>query len=118
MFIDRLQQVSDRIHGSRMLSLVAKDGIPVETFAVDPALDAELLAAEFMSLIRDISINHQELAMGGVRGLSVTADKLTVMVSDVTEDYFLLLAAGHEANHSRARFELRRAALEFVDDLA
>lgn len=118
MFGERLQQVKDRIDGAVAVSLVAKDGIPVESVGKeDDSLDLEMLSAELMSQIRTVAQNHQELAVGQVRQFSVTTDRFTMMVGALTEDYYLLLVLSSEANIGRARFELRRSVLLFEEDL-
>ena len=117
MFVERLQQVADRIDGALALSLIAKDGIPVETYTREESLDLELLAAELMSQVRAVSQNHQELSVGHVKHFSVTTDRFILMVGALTEEYFLLLVLGTGASSGRARFELRRAVLLFEEDL-
>ncbi|MEM6794517.1 MAG: hypothetical protein AAF725_11090 [Acidobacteriota bacterium] len=117
MFVERLEHIAQRIEGTQALSLVAKDGIPVESFSADPSIDLELLAAELMSQVRAVSQNHQDLAFGNVRHFAVTTDRLTLMVGRLTEDYYLLLVMNASSNAGRARFELRRALLMLEDDL-
>ena len=118
MFLDRLSQISNRIGGTLALSLVAKDGMRVESVSSDPDLDLEVLAAELISQVRSITENHRELDVGEVQQLSVTTDRLTLMVSSVAADYYLLLVLGPEGNYGRARFELRRARLLLERDLS
>jgi len=117
MFAERLQEVSERVEGLLAVSLVAKDGIPVESVAVDAEIDLELLAAELMSQVRAVSQDHRELSVGRVRLFSLTTDKLILMVGALTEDYYLLLVLKAGSNFGRARFELRRAILQFEEDL-
>jgi predicted regulator of Ras-like GTPase activity (Roadblock/LC7/MglB family) len=111
MFRELLNRISDRIDGAIALSLVAKDGMPVESFTTSPDLDLDVLAAEMISQARSISSNHRELEVGEVQQLSVSTDRLTLMVSSVASDYYLLLVLGPEGNYGKARFELRRARL-------
>ena len=118
MFREHLNRVSRRIEGALALSLVAKDGMLVESFSSDPDLDLEVLAAELVSQARSISNNHRELDVGEVQQLSVSTDRLTLMVSSVTSDYYLLLVLGPEGNYGKARFELRRARLLLERDLS
>ncbi|HEX6900466.1 MAG TPA: roadblock/LC7 domain-containing protein [Thermoanaerobaculia bacterium] len=118
MFLEHLNRVSSRIEGALALSLVARDGIPVESVSSDPDLDLEVLAAELVSQARSISNNHRELDVGEVQQLSVSTDRLTLMVSSVTSDYYLLLVLGPEGNYGKARFELRRARLLLERDLS
>lgn len=118
MFLEQLSRISNRIDGVLALSLVAKDGIPVESVSSDPDLDLEVLAAELIAQARSITENHRELDVGDVQHLSVTTDRLTLMVSSVATDYYLLLVLGPEGNYGRARFELRRARLLLEGDLS
>ncbi|MFL6259523.1 MAG: roadblock/LC7 domain-containing protein [Thermoanaerobaculia bacterium] len=118
MFLDQLSRISNRIDGAVALSLVAKDGIPVESVSSDPDLDLDVLAAELVAQARSISDNHRELDVGEVQQLSVMTDRLTLMVSSVAADYYLLLVLGPEGNYGKARFELRRARLLLEEDLS
>ena len=118
MFLEQLSRISNRIDGAVALSLVARDGIPVESFSSDPDLDLDVLAAELVAQARSISDNHRELDVGEVQQLSVMTDRLTLMVSSVAADYYLLLVLGPEGNYGKARFELRRARLLLEADLS
>jgi predicted regulator of Ras-like GTPase activity (Roadblock/LC7/MglB family) len=117
MFLEQLSHISDRIGGVLALSLVARDGIAVESVSSDPDLDLEVLAAELVSQVRSITENHRELEVGEVQQMSVVTDRLTLIVSAVTRDYYLLLVLGPEGSQGRARFELRRARLALEQDL-
>lgn len=118
MFRDHLSRISGRIDGAIALSLVARDGIPVESVSSDPGLDLEVLAAELVAQARSISENHRELEAGDVQHLAVATERMTVMVSSVAADYYLLLVLGPEGNYGRARFELRRARLLLERELS
>jgi predicted regulator of Ras-like GTPase activity (Roadblock/LC7/MglB family) len=118
MFLDQLSQISNRIEGALALSLVARDGMPVESVSSDPSLDLEVLAAELVNQVRSITENHRELDVGEVQHFSVATDLLTLMVSSVAADYYLLLVLGPEGNYGRARFELRRARLLLESELS
>lgn len=118
MFHELLSQITGRIDGALALSLVARDGMPVESVTSDRELDLEALGAEMVAQARAISANHRELEVGDVQQLSVTTERVTLMVSTVTPDYYLLLVLGPEGNYGRARFELRRARLLLEDELS
>lgn len=117
MFRDHLRRISERIGDVLALSLVARDGIAIEAFCNDPELDLDAVAAELIAQLRVISENQRDLRVGEVQHLAITTDRLTVMVSAVAHDYFLLLVLGPEGNQGRARFELRRARLFLEDEL-
>lgn len=118
MFREYLNRISGRIEGALALSLVAKDGMLVESVNSSPDLELDVLAAEMVSQVRSISNNHRELDVGEVQQLSVSTDRMTLMVSSVASDYYLLLVLGPEGNYGKARFELRRARLLLERDLS
>ena len=117
MFTERLQQVTDQLDGALAVSLVAKDGIPVESIIVDQDLDIEVLAAELISQVRAVSSDHRELSVGKVRLFSLTTESAILMVGALTDEYYLLVVLEAGSNFGRARFELRRAVLLFEEDL-
>lgn len=117
MFTDRLNKVAGRIDGYQALALVAKDGMPVESITVRPELDLEILAAELLTQVRAISQSQQELGVGAVRHFSILTDQLILMVTSISEEYFLILVLEAGSNLGKARFELRRSVLLFETDL-
>lgn len=117
MFQQRLQEICSRIDGAVAASLVDNDGITVESYHADGAIDLEALAAELLAQAQTIARDQRELALGELRQLSVTTDRYTILVGALSESYSLLLVLDSEGSYGRARFELRRASLQFEDDL-
>lgn len=118
MFRDHLSRISNSIEGAVALTLVARDGMRVDSVSSNPDLDLDVLAAEMIAQARAISENHRELEAGEVQSLSVSTDRFTLLVSSVAADYYLLLVLGPEGNQGRARFELRRARLLLESELS
>lgn len=116
MFQERLKRIHDRLDDALAVSLVAKDGIPVESHT-SVEVDVEALAAEMLTQVRAISDDHRELEVGAVRQFAVTTDQYALMIGSITDDYYLLLILRGGTGVGRARYELRRASLDFEDDL-
>ena len=117
MFLERLSSVSDRIEGALAVSLVAADGIPVESVSAAPDLDLESVAAELVNLARSIAKEQRELSVGDLRQFTVAGNRLTFVLSRVASQFWLLAALAPGASLGRARFELKRAELLFEDEL-
>ena len=117
MFIERLEEVARKIEGTHALAIVAADGMPVESVIRNEELDLEILSAEIMAQVRAVSQSQQELAVGPVRHLAVTTDRMVLMVNAISNEYYILLAMAAGSGVARARFELRRSALLFEKDL-
>ncbi len=118
MFLEHLSTISGRIDGAIALSLVDRDGMPVESVSASPELDLEAIAAELISQVRAISQQQQELSVGEVQQFTVVAERMTFLVSAVARGYYLLLALAPAGSVGRARFELRRASLVLEEELS
>jgi predicted regulator of Ras-like GTPase activity (Roadblock/LC7/MglB family) len=118
MFLEHLSRISGRIDGAIALSLVDRDGMPVESVSASPELDLEAIAAELVSQVRAISQQQQELSVGEVQQFTVVAERMTFLVSAVARGYYLLLALEPAGSVGRARFELRRASLVLEEELS
>ena len=118
MFEERLEKLHGRIDGAAAVALVSQDGLTVESRGgSDEGLDLEALAAETLDQIRVISDSQSGPALGRVRHFSMGTDRLTLMASALSAGYYLLLVMKSGTPSGRARFELRRAVLEFEKDL-
>jgi predicted regulator of Ras-like GTPase activity (Roadblock/LC7/MglB family) len=117
MFEDRLEALASQLDAVRLVALIAGDGIPVEAYVADDTIDVDALAAELITLVRSISRQHGDLALGGVKQLSVLTGEWIIMIGALAAGHYLLLVLEKEASIGRARFELRRAPLAFDSDL-
>lgn len=117
MFEERLERLRARIDGAKAVALVSRDGLTVESRGGSEGLDIEALAAETLDQIRRISETRRGPALGQVRHFSLSTDKLNLMAGALSAGYYLLLIMNANTGPGRARFELRRALLEFEKDL-
>ena len=118
-FLSSLSRISNRIEGARRALPGRQGRHPGRVGQLRPRPRPRVLAAELVAQARvDLATNHRELDVGEVQQLSVTTDRLTLMVSSVAADYYLLLVLGPEGNYGKARFELRRARLLLEADLS
>ena len=116
MFRQRLNDLRGAVSGARAVCLAAGDGIAIDSVGGED-LDLEVLAAEMVSMATGIGTEQRGLQIGDASRLEVATDAYAVILTRVRESYYLLLVV--EAGHplGRARFEMRRAALDFQDDL-
>ena len=115
---DRLADVVDSVQGALAASLVAKDGMPVDSVWDVNELQLEVVAAEMLAQIQFIKDSDDNLSSGPVRLLSVSTHRHTILLCAVSSEYYLLLVLSPSANYGRARFEIRRAGLRFLEEIA
>ena len=121
MFQERLADIASRLDRLAFASLVAADGIRVESHEVSGEslgdLDTDNLAVELLTQLKAIAENHRELALGEVTEYSVSTERFSVVLGKVAPGYYLMLVLAAGGSFGRARFELRRAPLVFEKDL-
>jgi predicted regulator of Ras-like GTPase activity (Roadblock/LC7/MglB family) len=111
-FRPHLQDVCDQVEGVVACSLMAVDGIEVETHVADPSatVDLKTLLVEISSLCRTASDAAQANQAGGLDELAVSTDKLTALVRVISPEYLLIAALRPGAIQGKARYLLRVTA--------
>jgi len=115
VFQDSLRRIAERVEGTRAVSLVGVDGIPIDTYGPGESVSVESVAAELGSFVK--SSRPAEGDSGSVQQLCLVTDAGKAILSRVTEEYYLLLLLTKEGNFGRGRFELRKAALALEKEL-
>lgn len=115
VFQDTLRRIAERVEGTRAVSLVGLDGIPIDTYGPGEGVSVETVAAEMGSFVK--SSRPAEPGTGIVQQLCLVTEEGKAILSRVTEEYYLLLLLSREGNFGRGRFELRKAALALEKEL-
>jgi predicted regulator of Ras-like GTPase activity (Roadblock/LC7/MglB family) len=116
-FAESLARIAGRVEGTRSVSLIGADGIPVETWGSAEDVSFEVLAAEMAGLLKSARSAGGAAGAGPVREVATVADGAITILSRVTAEYYLLLLLGREGNLGRGRFELRKAAADLEKEL-
>jgi predicted regulator of Ras-like GTPase activity (Roadblock/LC7/MglB family) len=118
-FREHLKGVCDSVEGAVACSLMAVDGIEVETHlaAEDAAMDLRALLVEYSGLFRTASDAAAANQAGDLAELSVSTAKLTAVARLVTPEYFMVLALRPDGNHGKARYLLRVTAPKVKSEL-
>jgi len=116
-FTDSLRRVAQRVEGTRTVSLIGADGIPVETHGDVEGLSIETVAAEMGNLLRAARNASVAAGTGEIRELAALTETSITVLSRVTEEYYLLLLLARGGNLGRGRFELAKAAATLEKEL-
>jgi predicted regulator of Ras-like GTPase activity (Roadblock/LC7/MglB family) len=111
-FRPHLQDVCDKVEGAVACSLMAVDGIEVETHVAqaDAAIDLKSLLVEVSGLCRTATDAAQATQAGGLDELTVATQKLTALVRVISPEYLLIVALRPGALQGKARYLLRVTA--------
>ena len=117
VFAETLRRVAAKVEGTRAVSLVGADGIPVETWGAPEGLSMETVAAEVGGLLKAARSTSSASGEGEVREVATVTDGGITLLSRVSREYYLLLLLAREGNLGRGRFELRKAAAALEKEL-
>jgi predicted regulator of Ras-like GTPase activity (Roadblock/LC7/MglB family) len=108
----------DNVEGGLAGLLMGFDGIPVDSYARDlQAVDIQTVGMEFSFILNQVRKAAEILEVGGVREITIKAERLTIVIHVVSDDYFLALALKPEGNFGKGRYLLRVAAPKMLQDL-
>lgn len=94
------------------------DGIPLEQWVAGPDVNLDLVATEFTSLLKESRRNSRDTGLGDLRQVVVLAENGILLIGDITHDYFMLFLLAADGNLGKARFELKKAAVQLLPELA
>jgi predicted regulator of Ras-like GTPase activity (Roadblock/LC7/MglB family) len=84
-------------------------GIPVESFGGNRD-QVEEVVAEFSGFLREVTSANRELQLGTLEQVSVAGANRTVVLTAITDEYFLMTVVERGGNPGKARFASRLAA--------
>jgi predicted regulator of Ras-like GTPase activity (Roadblock/LC7/MglB family) len=109
MFGELLDSLLNKVEGTLGAIVMGMDGISIEKRHSDSGTNIEALAAEYTPLLKASSATTQEMTLGSLDELIVSAGTRIIAVRMITPEYFLLVLLSNDGNIGRARFELRKA---------
>jgi predicted regulator of Ras-like GTPase activity (Roadblock/LC7/MglB family) len=90
-------------------AIADRDGIPVESWGGSKR-EVEEIVAEYANFMREVASANRELQLGALEQLVVTGRQRVVVVTAITDEYFLMTVLEREGNAGKARFASRLAA--------
>lgn len=116
VFRDILESIRTRVDGTLAVSLIALDGIAIESIN-SGSVPLDVIGAEFGGFIKSVRLSNTDLNTGDVLHFSLITEKYITLLSAVTPEYFLLLVMRPDGNYGRARHELAKAKFALRDEL-
>lgn len=86
-----------------------RDGIPVQSWGGSRD-QAEEMAAEFSSFLREVVSANRELQLGALEQIVVAGGERAVCITAISGEYFLMSLVESAGNQGKARFASRVAA--------
>ena len=121
MFRENIQKLIEKLDGGIAGVLMGFDGIAVDSYAKsgfgDSLPDIQTLAAEFAHLVSQARRTVQSLDAGALAEVTIRTDTVTLVITVLTQEYFLACAMLPTAIVGKARYLVKVAAPQLRQDL-
>ena len=101
----KIVEESDKALGA---AIVANDGIVVEEYKKEKALDLYVLGAEFCKTFREFKEKTEFLKKGSPLEFTVQMESAILIFKRINDDYFLVLVLDADGNFGKGRFIIRK----------
>jgi len=120
MFKKHLQKLVDNVEGGVASLLMGFDGISVDEYTregqEDP-IDIKTIGMEFSFIMTQMKKAAEILEVGGMEEVTIKAERLTLVLRMLTQDYFVAVALTPKGNFGKCRFLLRVQVPKILEDL-
>lgn len=118
MFKEALQKIVDNVEGGMAGLVMGFDGIAVDAYTREGnKIDVTTVGMEFSFVLTQVRKAAEVLDMGGVSEIAIKAEKLTIVIRILTNEYFLALALAPDGNFGKGRYLMRMVAPKLQSEL-
>lgn len=113
-----LKSLTEGVDGCLAAIVMGYDGIAIEEYFVEKSLfDLQLLVVEYANLLRDVRRTVDLLENGTMQEVSITTDRLRVLIRVINEEFFLVLVMDRDGNYGKGRYLLSRESVRLREFL-
>jgi predicted regulator of Ras-like GTPase activity (Roadblock/LC7/MglB family) len=117
MFGNMLENAVNSVPGAAASVLMGFDGILVDMYDEDRAVDVETMGMEFSVLLKEVRKAAESLEVGSADEMTIRTDKLLAVMRVVNDEYFLAMALTPNGNIGKARYVLRMMAPNIKEEI-
>jgi predicted regulator of Ras-like GTPase activity (Roadblock/LC7/MglB family) len=117
VFKESLKKIVDNVEGGVAGLVMGFDGIPVDSYTREGQIDVNTVGMEFSFILTQVKKAAHTLEIGDVHEVTIKAERLTIVIRVLTNDYFLALALGPDGNYGKGRYLMRVVAPKLQTEL-
>jgi predicted regulator of Ras-like GTPase activity (Roadblock/LC7/MglB family) len=116
-FRECLERISDKVDDLLGVAIVDAEGIMIQEVKADLSFDLISLVAEYSAFVKAADKASVSSDIGFSHQITVTTEKITILIKKINPEYFLFLAAETDKNMGKAKFFMKREAYALAEDL-
>jgi predicted regulator of Ras-like GTPase activity (Roadblock/LC7/MglB family) len=110
VFAEQIKNVVDNVEGGIGGLIMGLDGIALEHYiSAGRQFDVNTVGMEFSFILTQVRKAGEILEIGGLNELVVKSEGMTLLIRMLTEEYFMAVVLGPNANYGKTRFLMRLA---------
>jgi len=109
-FLVHLKALAEHLEDLSGLAIADADGIVVEEYPTNSNIEMPSLVAEYGALLKPVNQAGLSSDLGSMCECCISTEKARLVIREISEGYFLLLALSSEKDLGKGRFYSRLAA--------
>jgi predicted regulator of Ras-like GTPase activity (Roadblock/LC7/MglB family) len=102
-----LQDIVEKVGGGVAAIIMGYDGIPIEEYILETDFDVQLLAVEYVNVMKEVKRSVELLKSGELEEILISTEQSKIIIRPVCDDFFIMLTLKSDGNYGKGRFLLK-----------
>jgi predicted regulator of Ras-like GTPase activity (Roadblock/LC7/MglB family) len=114
---DTLKEITEKAGGGIGALIMGYDGIPIEEYILGSDFDIQLLAVEYVNVMKEVKRSIEVLKTGVLEEILISTEQSKIIIRTVCDDYFVMLILNSDGNYGKGRYLLKLESPRLRDEL-
>lgn len=112
-----LQEIVEKVGGGVGALIMGYDGIPIEEYILASDFDVQLMAVEYVNVMKEVKRSIDVLKTGELEEIIISTEQSRIIIRSICEDYFIMLTLNSDGNYGKGRYLLKREIPRLREEL-
>jgi predicted regulator of Ras-like GTPase activity (Roadblock/LC7/MglB family) len=112
-----LQEIVEKVGGGVGALIMGYDGIPIEEYILASDFDVQLMAVEYVNVMKEVKRSLDVLKTGELEEILISTEQSRIIIRSICEDYFIMLTLNGDGNYGKGRYLLKREIPRLREEL-
>jgi predicted regulator of Ras-like GTPase activity (Roadblock/LC7/MglB family) len=112
-----LQEIVEKVGGGVGALIMGYDGIPIEEYILASDFDVQLMAVEYVNVMKEVKRSLDVLKTGELQEILISTEQSRIIIRSICEDYFIMLTLNSDGNYGKGRYLLKREIPRLREEL-
>ena len=105
-----IKEIVENVGGGIGAVIMGYDGIPIEEYVLERAFDVQVVAVEYVNVMKEVKRTLEVLKTAEMEEILITTGESRIIIRSISEDFFIMLALDCNGNYGKGRYLLKREA--------